>query len=282
MSTAAPAPAVPGPRTPHPLERVVGAARPISLAEVNARSGLLTRFDRGYLVPARLLTDLVALLTAPHRPGGAYRVLAIDGRRAFHYHSVYYDTPGLRSFHEHRQGRRQRFKIRERVYRDSGERQFELKLKGGRGDTVKHRLPLTGDAGPLDPAYRAWLDTTLRTAYGITAPPDLTPSVTTDYLRATLVADGERVTCDAGLVCTDRRTGAAVRCAPGLVLVETKGTGRLTDADRLLHAHGVRPAVFTKYCGALAALRPALPGNRWRRAAALAFSPPASPRRPAG
>ncbi|WP_171167335.1 polyphosphate polymerase domain-containing protein [Streptomyces sp. I05A-00742] len=271
MSTVVPAAVPPGPPAPHPLERTVGTARPVSLAEVNERSGLLTRFDRSYLVPTRVFAELVTLLTAPHRPGGPYRVLTIDGLRAFRYHSVYYDTPGLRSFHEHRQGRRLRFKIRERVYQDSGERQFEIKLKGARGDTVKHRRPLTGHDTPLDPPYRAHLAATLRASYGIDAPDDLTPSLSTDYLRATLVADGERITCDAGLVCADLRTGATVRCSDGLVLVETKSAGHLTDADRVLHAHGVRPAVFTKYCGALAALRPALPGNRWRRAAALAF-----------
>ncbi|GAA0426187.1 hypothetical protein GCM10010357_54670 [Streptomyces luteireticuli] len=88
------------------------------------------------------------------------------------------------------------------------------------------------------------------------------------------MADGERVTCDAGLLCTDLRTGATARCAAGIVLVETKSAGHLTDADRVLHAHGIRPAVFTKYCGAFAALRPALPGNRWRRAAGSAFPAP--------
>ncbi|KNB49909.1 polyphosphate polymerase domain-containing protein [Streptomyces caatingaensis] len=264
MSTAAPTAA-------HPLARTVAAAPAVTLDGLNARARLLTRFDRSYLVPAAVLTDLVARLTDPERPGGPFRALAIDGRRAFGYHSVYYDTPRLRSFHEHRQGRRLRFKIRERVYRDSGERQFEIKLKGPRGDTVKHRRPLTGTDTPLDPPYRAYLAAVLRERYGIEAPHDLTPSLSTDYLRATLVADGERVTCDAALACTDLRTGATVRCAPGLVLVETKSAGHLTDADRLLHAHGIRPAVFTKYCGALTALRPALPGNRWRRAAGTAF-----------
>ncbi|MFJ9614957.1 polyphosphate polymerase domain-containing protein [Streptomyces noursei] len=246
-------------------------AGPISLDELNERAALLARFDHSYLVPADTFRCIVGRLTDPHRPGGPYRALAIDGRRAFRYHSVYYDTLELRSFHDHRQGRRLRFKIRERVYADTGERQFEIKLKGPRGDTVKRRRPLTGAGTPLDPDCRGFLADTLRTAYGIGAPAVLQPSLTTDYLRATFVADGERITCDAALVCDDLRTGRTVRCADDLVLVETKTTGHLTEADRLLHAHGIRPAVFTKYCGAFAALRPALPANRWRRAARRAF-----------
>ncbi|MFC5147797.1 polyphosphate polymerase domain-containing protein [Streptomyces aureoversilis] len=253
------------------------ATAPIPLAEVNARAELMARFDRSYLVPAETFLRIAARLTDPRRPGGPFRALTIDGRRAFRYHSVYYDTPGLRSFHDHRQGRRLRFKVRERVYQDTGERQFEVKLKGRRGDTVKHRRPLAGTDTPLDAGYRDFLADTLRRAYGIDSPATLQPSLSTDYLRATFVADGERITCDAGLVCDDLRAGAGsgagyrVRCAADLVLVETKTTGHLTDADRLLHACGVRPAVFTKYCGALAALRPALPANRWRRAARCAF-----------
>lgn len=100
----------------------------------------------------------------------------------------------------------------------------------------------------------------------------LRPSLSTDYLRSTFVADGRRITCDAGLICVDLHTGRTVRCDGGLVLVETKSAEHLTEADRLLHTHRVRPAVFTKYCGALAVLRPSLPANRWRRAARLAFT----------
>ncbi|MFF4183459.1 polyphosphate polymerase domain-containing protein [Streptomyces sp. NPDC001691] len=252
------------------------AAGPISLAELNERSSLLTRFDRSYLVPAATFLGVIGRLTEARHPGGPFRALAIDGRRAFRYHSVYYDTPGLRSFHDHRQGRRLRFKIRERVYEDSGERQFEIKLKGARGDTVKHRCPLSGADTPLDAAPQAFLADTLRRAYAIDAPTALRPSLSTDYLRTTFVADGQRITCDAGLVCVDLGADRLVRGDAGLVLVETKSAEHLTEADRLLHAHRVRPAVFTKYCGALAVLRPALPANRWRRAAHQAFGP-ASP-----
>ncbi|PJN04731.1 hypothetical protein CG740_02205 [Streptomyces sp. CB01201] len=253
------------------VKEAAWGADPISLAELNERSSLLTRFDRSYLVPVSAFLHVVGSLTDSGRPSGPFRALAIGGIRAFRYHSVYYDTPALRSFHDHRQGRRLRFKVRERVYEDSGERQFEIKLKGARGDTVKHRLALTGADTPLGPAQRVFLADTLRRAYAIDAPDALGPSLSTDYLRATFVADGQRVTCDAGLVCVDLAGGRVVRADAGLVLVETKSAEHLTEADRLLHAHRVRPAVFTKYCGALAVLRPALPANRWRRAAHRAF-----------
>ncbi|MGY0017582.1 polyphosphate polymerase domain-containing protein [Streptomyces sp. cg35] len=258
-----------------PAVRAIGraalAARPLSLDELNSRAELLARQDRSYLVPVEIFADFAALLTDPRRAGGPFRALSLGGRRWFAYRSTYYDTADLRTYHDHRQGRRLRYKIRERLYQDSGERQFEIKLKNGRGETVKHRHRLTGEEQVLDPAGRGFLAGVLGGAYGVTAPQDLRPSLVTDYQRATFVADGQRVTCDAGLVVRDVSDGRTVRADSGLVLVETKTRGQLTEADRVLHRFGVRAAEFTKYCGGFAALRPELGVNRWARAVRLAF-----------
>lgn len=252
------------------IARAAMAARPVPLADVQARAELLARFDRSYLVPVEVFAAFAAELTDHRRPGGPFAALCINGRRWFRYHSVYYDTPDLRSFHDHRQGRRLRYKIRERLYEDTGERQFEIKLKGRRGETVKHRQPLLPGDAALGAAPRGFLASVLD-RYGTAAPTELDRSIETDYIRATFVADGQRITCDAALLCRDLETGRTVRADGGLVLVETKTTGHLTEADRLLHGHGLRAAEFTKYCGALAALRPDLTANHWRRAVRTAF-----------
>ncbi|MER5222269.1 VTC domain-containing protein [Streptomyces flaveus] len=250
-------------------ERAVGraalAAHTVSLAELNARAELLARHDNSYVVPAAVFEDFAARLTDPRRAEGPFRVLAIGGLRSFQYRSTYYDTPGLRTFHDHRQGRRLRFRVRERVYQDSGERQFEIKLKSGRGETVKHRQRMDGGDHPLDGVRRRFLADVLGRSYGIQAPSGLVPSLVTDYRRVTFVADGERVTCDAGLLVRDPATGRTAAAAEGLVLVETKTRGHLTAADRILHGYGVRPAGFTKYSAGLAALRPDLGANAWAR-----------------
>ncbi|NBE57098.1 VTC domain-containing protein, partial [Streptomyces boluensis] len=266
-----------------PAVRAIGraalAAHPIPLAEVLARAELLARFDHSYLVPVEVFEDFAALLTDPRRPGGPFRALSINGKRWFDYHSVYYDTPDLRTFHDHRQGRRLRFRVRERLYRDTGERQFEIKLKGPRGETVKHRERMTGTEHALDAGRRAFLAGVLRSAYGIEAPDELAPSLTTDYLRATFVADGQRVTCDAGLV-VGEPTGPgrrSARAGGGLVLVETKTRGHLTEADRLLHRFGLRASEFTKYACGLAVLRPELGVNRWVRPVREVFPSPPRP-----
>ncbi|MGP3977193.1 polyphosphate polymerase domain-containing protein [Streptomyces sp. 8N114] len=252
------------------LARAALAAGPISLDAVMARAELLDRYDRCYLVPAATFQHIAARLTDPHR-AEPFRALSIGGRRWFHYHSVYYDTPGLRAYHDHRQGRRQRCKIRERLYEDTGERQFEIKAKGGRGQTLKFRRRLAERGHALEDASRTFLSRTLHDIYGpdYDVPRDLTPSLVTDYTRATFVADGQRITADADMVCRDA-AGTEVRAAHDLILVETKSYGHLTEADLLLHEHGHRAAEFTKYAS-LAALDPSLPANRWLRSLGETF-----------
>ncbi|MFC9232019.1 polyphosphate polymerase domain-containing protein [Streptomyces decoyicus] len=253
------------------LARAAMAARPVPLADVQARAELLARFDRRYLVPVEVFAAFAAELTDHRRPGGPFAALCINGRRWFRYRSVHYDTPDLRLFHDHRQGRRLRYTIRERLYEDTGQRQFEIKLTGRRGETVKHRQPLLPGDPALGAAPRGFLASVLDRTYGIAAPTDLGRALETDYTRATLVADGRRITCDAALRCRDLESGRTVRADGGLVLVETRTTGRLTEADRLLDGYGVQAAAFGKYCGGLSALRPDLTADHWRRAVRTAF-----------
>ncbi|MEU9120642.1 VTC domain-containing protein [Streptomyces sp. NPDC048506] len=253
------------------LARAAMAARPVPLADVQARAELLARFGSSYLVPVDVFAAFAAELTDRRRPGGPFAALCINGRRWFRYCSVYYDTPDLRSFHDDRRGLRVRYKIRERLYADTGERQFEIKLQGRRGETVKHRRPLLPGDTALGTAPRGFLASVLDRSYGIAAPTDLGRSIETDYTRVTLVADGQRITCDAALLCRDLETGRTVRADGGLVLVETKTAGRLTEVDRLLHGYGIRAADFTKYGGGLSALRPHLTAGHRRVAVRTAF-----------
>ncbi|MBT8217984.1 MAG: molecular chaperone, partial [Acidimicrobiia bacterium] len=73
---------------PTPLP--VGDLPGISLAEVTAEAALLSRKDRKYLVPLDVARGLLGQ--------DGLRVLEIDGRRTFHYESVYFDTPDRVSY----------------------------------------------------------------------------------------------------------------------------------------------------------------------------------------
>ncbi len=262
-------------------DAVVAAFAPVSLEEIQDRADLQTRVDRKYVVP----TDLVVELLTAHPHLG---VLEIDGLRRFGYESVYFDTPDLVSYRGAAHGRRRRFKVRTRTYTDAGDCVFEVKVKGGRGETVKERLPYgLADAATITPQAAAFAGTvlhdTLPDAAGLVD--GLRPTMITAYDRTTFVdhVAGTRLTCDTSLRCAPARDqvtdpggevvagGERVELAD-CVLLESKSPGAVTAIDRWLWARGHRPDRISKYCVGLAALDPALPANRWHRTLVRYFS----------
>lgn len=242
---------------------------PIDLASVVEAANLQTRVDSKYLLSPhdyeRFRERLARL--------GDWRCLEIGGLRRFKYESVYFDTPELLTYRQHRQGRRLRFKVRTRTYADSGECAFEVKLKGARADTVKERMDYrAADAGRLAPDAADFLAAALKQAYGMDVPLGMAPRVRTDYRRHTLVNPGAatRITCDEEL----RVMGATgTASARPVCLVEVKSARAGGPVDRMLWQAGARPVSVSKYCLAAAALYPWLGANPWARAYKECFGP---------
>lgn len=244
---------------PRPLAESAASATtelgPIGLAELNELAELHTRVDRKYIVDEHMLERLLA----DHRD---LSVLEIDGRRQFAYESVYFDTEGFELHRAAATDRRRRFKVRTRLYADSGVTALEVKAKDGQARTVKHRLDYdTADRHRLTEVGREFVDFHAMAA-GFAE--RLAPVLTTRYVRSTLVdvAGGSRSTFDSGLVCTDT-DGSAVSL--DRVIIETKSDGPAGPIDRWLWHHGVRPIKLSKYCTTLVQLRPELPSNKWHR-----------------
>lgn len=236
----------------------LAAPNPVTLAELQAAADLQTRVDRKYVVPQDQANALVDALA------GQVRVLQIGRARDFAYQSVYFDTPALDSFYGAARGRRRRFKVRTRTYVDSGLCLLELKRVGGRGETVKVRLPYeAAHAHHLTTPAEEFL-----TERGL--PDDVTDSLTavlvTRYRRATLLADdGSRATIDSHLTFGPPHDDTANATMPGCTIIETKSTGSPTVVDRWLWAHSARPCRVSKLGTGLAALHPQLPANKWHR-----------------
>lgn len=230
---------------------------PVPLERVLDLADLQTRVDRKYLVPARTFRELLTRLD------GAVSVLDICGRRVFDYESVYFDTPQLLAYHQHAYGRRRRFKVRTRTYRDSEQTVLEVKSQGAREETVKDRHPyLCTDRHRLTaPARHVVADRIGDPALAR----QLQVSLVNRYQRATLVdlAAGSRMTCDVGL--EFHRHGRHRTGPDELVVLESKTAGHAAPADLLLWRLGHRPATISKYCVGLALLDPGLPANRWNR-----------------
>lgn len=259
------------------LSAALDRLAPVSLPELDAAAALQTRLDRKYIVPPRVASALLesSLAAAP-----GLQVLSIAGDRTARYASVYFDTPELDSYRGAAHGRRRRFKVRTRAYVDSGLCFLEVKTAGGRGETIKARIPhdpRRPDA--LDASAQAFLSEHLDRDVRWS----LEPVLATAYGRATLLQGGTapaRLTMDTALVCrdvaADRPEGAATVSLGDAVLIETKSSGGPTAADRWLWSAGHRPVRVSKYCVGLALARPGLPSNKWHRTIRRHFGPPAS------
>lgn len=231
--------------------------QPISLEEINRRAALQTRADNKYFLPWSRFAAFVELLHSTHV------ILEIGGQRAFTYDTQYFDTVDLGSYWDHVQKRRKRFKCRSRRYVDNGQYFFEIKLKSGRGETVKHKIEYREeDWGSVTPTAATFLEECLRRSYGVVFTERLVPTLRTLYQRVTLAAeDGtERITCDFNLAFgADSRWQG--RMAPDYVLVETKSSLGRGAADKLLWGLGARPTSGSKYCLGLSLVQPTLRSN---------------------
>jgi hypothetical protein len=193
------------------------------------------------MVDAATVARLLRALRETHA------ALEIDGLREFEYRTTYFDTPELLSYREALQRRRRRYKVRVRRYVDTDAVAVEVKLRGHRGRTVKHRLPAAETMG--DEAV-AFVRERVRGAYGREPALPVHPSLEMTFRRVTLVAAarGERVTCDAGV---EFRTpdGATGRLDERIVIVETKSAHGRSLADSVLRGLGARPVRgCSKYC----------------------------------
>ncbi len=120
---------------PGDVAALVQAAPSITLEDLQASAALRTRVDRKYVIEWATLNSLLSALSDTHH------ALEINAQRLFRYESVYFDSVDLMAFRAHQQRRRRRYKVRSRLYVDSGLRMFEVKLNGKRGETIKHQMP---------------------------------------------------------------------------------------------------------------------------------------------
>lgn len=216
----------------------------ISLDQLNEKAAMLIRKDNKYVLHGRVLDQAIEALSAQ------FDVLEIEGRRSFFYETCYFDDVDLRCYHDHRQGRRQRFKVRVRRYPDSDLCFVEVKLKDKRGSTVKRRLAVAPDEyGTLNVEAERFVDHVHRELYGRGYQRTLASTLEIRYERVTLVSKngGERITLDRQLEFSSGQRWHAVE--PEIIVIETKsknGNGIADSILRGLHQHSTNSC--SKYC----------------------------------
>jgi hypothetical protein len=231
--------------------RALDAFEPVS-PELLAKRDLLQRVDTKYLLPRRSLPELLAQL------GRDYRVLYTGQQPSALYLTQYLDTPSFDLFHDHRRGKRLRFKVRVRHYIDRRLTYLEVKGKSAGGGTRKSRRSLGDSCHDLSPDDHRFV-TEQTPLQGET----LRPSLMNQFRRITLVGIElpERITLDMDL---EFQTDES-RCAlSGVLIAEIKQPRlfRRSPAMQALARCRALPGSTSKYCVGTMLLRPELRHNR--------------------
>ncbi len=228
-------------------------ATPALLAERE----LLRRIDLKYVLDRERLAALLGALA------GHYAVLPVGAGAVAVYRNLYFDTPELRCFHDHRRGRRIRHKVRIRHYPDRELSFLEVKTRRGEALTDKGRRAIGFLREQLEPDDVAFVR-----AHAGGLADELAPAVRIDYRRVALFnpRSEERLTIDFALEAA--QPGVRVELG-ALAIVEIKrvpGGQPRTPAMRALAELGIRERAMSKYCAAMALIRPTVRHNRLRPA----------------
>lgn len=252
------APVVVTGRAPQPpwsavIQSLVARFAPVSLGEMDAVA-LQNRTDTKYLLSTRQLAQTLQALVEQ------YRVLEIDGVRLNPYQTVYFDTPDFALYLQHHAGKCNRYKVRSRRYVVTGQSFIEVKLKTNKDRTVKRRVSTDALATSTTPALAGFVAAHVRTS--ITG---LEPKLRNEFSRITLVSTTcpERLTIDLDL--RFRNDGRCV-ALPGLAVAEVKqaGVNRHSAFIQHMHAAGVQPTGFSKYCIGVSLLYPHVKHNMFK------------------
>lgn len=228
------------------MQTLLKSFPPVSLSTTNRLAKMLNRVDNKYVLDGDLYRSLLDAVRS------RYGVLQIEKRNEFQYTSCYYDDR-FSCYFEHHQARRKRVKVRTREYVNSGLMFFEVKLKGLRGRTEKHRIDCDNLIMPrIEDEQLAMLEDLYSRKYKMRMPFNFRPALIVNYSRCTLVAleGGERVTIDFDLRFELPGIGGnAVQIGHDFIIVETKSADGNGIADRALRQIGVRKASkCSKYC----------------------------------
>lgn len=242
--------------TENEIRSILAGYEGISLEEVN-KASLMRRKDKKYLFGVKHLTVLLELVRKD------YRVLDIDGHRAQHYHTCYFDTDKVEMYHKHHRGMANRHKVRIRRYGASDLHFLEVKRKNAKGVTTKKRVRTDGmDHSLLLKEEKFLLSCSPYAGEGVT------PTLENSFHRITLVnhSQTERVTLDFDLGFSSK-LGEQELKLPGIAIAEIKYEGFLAGSsmNAAMRKNQISASRFSKYAIGMALLHEDLKQNRFKR-----------------
>lgn len=173
-----------------------------------------------------------------------YYIVEIDGLRYMEYKTVYFDTPDNMFFTAHHNGKLDRYKVRKRMYVDTGTSFLEVKHKNNKGKTKKKRIEIKTPLFEILPEEYEFLSKHI--------PCDaktLQPVIENHFHRITLVKKdmGERCTIDCELGFSDSKSGHETNSFAMVELKHEAGAPK-SPLQKTLYKYGVQKSGFSKYC----------------------------------
>ena len=225
----------------------------ISLDELKEYK-LMNRLDTKYICHQDMLHIIL------ERSFKDFRIQEINKVRNSSYETLYFDTANLKTYFDHHQGKRLRYKVRFRKYLHTRDVFLEVKKKKNFIRTNKSRTKLPFSSSLVQPHYDFLSD-------HITLPPSsFKPAIWTVFDRITLAGKHhlERITIDTNVRFLNEEKQVAL---PGLTIIEVKQekAGLISPFTKMLREIGVKPSGCSKYILGNVLLNPSLKHNRFKR-----------------
>ena len=225
---------------------------PVSLEELD-QVRLMDRVETKFVLNLNRLPQVLQEMES------GYRILDTAATRIHTYKTVYFDTPALKLYQLHHQGKLNRYKIRFRKYCNSELSFFEIKFKNNRGRTIKKRILQRNCETIIDGKAKALIK--VRTPFD---PDSLAPVLEIRYDRMTFVNRDftERITLDTGLTF---RKGSEEYAIPDLCIAEVKQErSEPAGFPCLMHRIHVQPLSVSKFCLGIIHLYPEIRKNNFK------------------
>lgn len=207
-------------------------------------ANLMNRVDSKFILPLSFLPHLLRQLR------NCYSVLEINDNRVSSYHNQYLDTPEMALYHDHHNGKLNRYKVRRRRYLDTNTEFLEVKLKNNKKRTIKSRIKLLGEETEYAQCAH-FIDKKIQVNTNNLNLGNLDVSQQGGYKRIALAneAQAERLTLDFDLWYQDSRGNNNVKL-PGFFIAELKQNKKSKRSPfyQMMSANNIFPTSFSKYC----------------------------------
>ena len=173
-----------------------------------------------------------------------YYMLHIKGESKMTYATTYFDTNSNSLYGAHHNGKLNRYKIRKRIYMNSGIAFLEIKFKNNKGKTRKSRIPTGVNNMRLSNEDINFIQS--KSPYNAS---ELNTALINEFTRITLVNKNfqERCTIDTNISYLHNNKKFELK---NLVIVEIKSDGKPSQSPLVmaLRDHRLKASGFSKYC----------------------------------